>query len=348
MPDSRFPIHSMPMNKLSFFFAGLVMTCRVLVSQESLPEDARVRLTENSILVLAAVEEGEKSLGQPDAYIEALGPLEKRIRMRTEAEVSTEQFLEHVQKQVIPWTEEQQQRLRTTAGLVAKELEALELELPQEILLIQTTGEDESGAAYTRGNAIVFSQQRMQNRDSALRRLLAHELFHVLSRHDPQLRQKLYALIGFKPCNPITLPESLAPLRLTNPDAPTLDYYITVKHEEEMLQAVPVLVSDVEKYDPGRKRLFDYLQFRLLAVHRAAGSWKPLLSDGEPILIDGRKNESYREQIGDNTRYIIHPDEVLADNFAHIVMRTKELKTPDLVEKMKVILMGEDARDESD
>jgi len=33
-----------------------------------------------------------------------------------------------------------------------------------------------------------------------LEKLLTHELFHILSRHNPALREKLYAVVGFHKC----------------------------------------------------------------------------------------------------------------------------------------------------
>ena len=176
---------------------------------------------------------------------------------------------------------------------------------------------------------------------AALERLLAHELFHVISRHDPELRRRLYAIIGFQPCNSIDLPEALAKQQITNPDAPTVDYYITVEHEGQTVQVVPILLADRPDYDPRRNRLFDYLQFRLLVVDREDETWQPKLDDeGEPILLEGKANASYREQIGRNTGYIIHPDEILADNFVHLLMQTKDLKSPEIVKRMGEILGG--------
>ncbi len=184
----------------------------------------------------------------------------------------------------------------------------------------------------------MLTEKRLAGRDAALERLLAHELFHVLSRHSPAVRKQLYALIGFQPCNPIVLPEELEAIKLTNPDAPTIDYYITIEHEGERLHVVPLLLSDRQRFEPQRAGLFDYLTFKLLAIEEHDGRWRPVLLDGKPVLIDGRANASYRAKIGKNTNYIIHPDEILADNFAHLAMRTKDLPSPEIVERMREIL----------
>ena len=44
------------------------------------------------------------------------------------------------------------------------------------------------------------------------------------------------------------------------------------------------------------------------------------------------------QQTGDNTKYIIHPEEIMADNFSYLVMGKTNLKTPRIVEHLKVLL----------
>ena len=402
-------------------------------NSKTLPPEP-IPLAPESVLRFATVEEGRELLGHHDIYIRSLGPLEMQIRLRSAEPVDTETFIQHVQEQVLPWEDEELARIIPVAKSLAEKLSEYEIPLPEDVYLIRTTGKDESGAAYTRGAAIVLPRRSKPFAPPALERLLAHELFHVISRHHPELRQRLYAIIGFQPCTPIDLPESIAPRRITNPDAPTIDYYVTIQRavdeptvdepsgdedtidksdvstesgetgvdstdtpdtdlpetddtpeqppeikpdesqppeaagdvveeneitaekrengetpRREMVNVVPILLSDRAEYDPKRQRLFDYLQFRLMVVHRAAGTWRPLLMDGQPQLIDGRTSESYRERIGGNTNYIIHPDEILADNFVHMVMRTSDLKSPEIVKRMRSILQAPlepQARDE--
>ena len=301
----------------------------VETQQETVP------LTQDAALIFASEHQGQELLGRHDAYTEAQSALERQIRLQSDDPVSSEAFLKHVQRQVLPWEDDERQRHITAATTLAEKMKGLKIPLPKEVLLIRTTGKDESGAAYTRSEGIVLPRRRMALKPASLERLLAHELFHVISRNDPSLRRRLYAVIGFQPCNPIEFPESLVEQKITNPDAPTIDYFITIKHEGDEVDVVPILLTDRAEFDPRRTKLFDYLQFRLMAVERAGERWQPKLDEeGEPVLIDGRNNASYREQIGDNTQYIIHPDEILADNFVHLLMQTKDLKSPEIVKQM--------------
>jgi len=64
---------------------------------------------------------------------------------------------------------------------------------------VKTTGEEEFNSAYTRNRSIAlpesFTLATDERRDFFL---LAHELFHVLSRENPGQRHALYALLGFE------------------------------------------------------------------------------------------------------------------------------------------------------
>jgi len=42
--------------------------------------------------------------------------------------------------------------------------------------------------------------------------------------------------------------------------------------------------------------------------------------------------------VGENTDYIIHPDEILADNCVLLITHAQNVKTPLLLEKMKELL----------
>ena len=54
---------------------------------------------------------------------------------------------------------------------------------------------------------------------------------------------------------------------------------------------------------------------------------------------------NFYEQIGKNTNYIIHPEEILADNFALLVMGQK-VSSPWLLDKLKSFLMQSNPENE--
>ena len=170
---------------------------------------------------------------------------------------------------------------------------------------------------------------------------LSHELFHVVSRANPDLREKLYAAIGFVKCGEVELPPALNSRRITNPDAPANDHCIRVQVSGQDRWAIPILYSSVEKYDVKRGGEFlHYLQFQLLLVERSEDSStvKPLEEGQGPILLEADQISGYLEQVGRNTGYIIHPEEILADNFSLLVLRQRNVPSPAVLENFERIL----------
>ncbi len=62
------------------------------------------------------------------------------------------------------------------------------------------------------------------------------------------------------------------------------------------------------------------------------------MKDGEPLVLDPKNTPAFHDQIGKNTSYNFHPDEILAENFVHLVMQSKELPTPKIIEQMRAKL----------
>jgi hypothetical protein len=100
---------------------------------------------------------------------------------------------------------------------------------------------------------------------------------------------------------------------------------------------VPILLADSERYEPERGgEFFEYLRLRFLAVQeeKETEATSLLLIRGQPILVPVTELRGFFEQVGRNTGYIIHPEEILADNFAHLMMQTPDLESPEVVRRM--------------
>jgi hypothetical protein len=133
----------------------------------------------------------------------------------------------------------------------------------------------------------------------------------------------------------------LAARKITNPDAPIHDHFIRLRVDGEERLAIPILLSRSATYDASRAApLFDYLQFRFLLVEKSEGSGavKPLYNGAKPRTVGIEGVVGYFEQVGRNTRYIIHPEEILADNFALLAVREPGLATPSIVDSLKARL----------
>ncbi len=289
-----------------------------------------------------SVEEGRKALSARDEFIAALSPFDRAARLKSEQDVGEKEFLAFVADQVRPWTEAETARVEACFAAIEKKTKGFQLGLPDPVLVVKTTGAEEGDAAYTRGDAVVLPQSKADLEPKELEKLLAHELFHVLSRRRPELRKRLYPLVGFEPCDPVELPAELRPRKITNPDAPRFDARIELDVEGKRLQAVPVLFSSQARYDAkAGGEFFRYLMFRLLVIEPQGygrQGWAAKLRDGKPWLLEPEKTPDYRAKAGRNTGYIIHPEEILADNFVLLLEGRKDVPSPEILEGMAKVL----------
>ena len=286
-------------------------------------------------LHFASKAEAATLLAADDEFVQRLSPFDRSARLKTDEVVDKAAYLKFACEQTLDWTDEEKANLDAAWQRVMAAMADTKFNAPALMSLIKTTGLEEGEAAYTRGTSIILPKSKAAGRN--IDTLLAHELFHVLSRNDANMRERLYNIIGFRKCGELQLPADLQARRLTNPDAPINDHCIQVKLEGKPLWVVPILTSKSAKYDKQRGgQFFDYLEFNLMAIESpdARDISQPLLVEGKPVLVDARKAEGFMEQIGKNTGYIIHPDEILADNFSMIITKRKNVPQPELLEKI--------------
>ena len=298
-----------------------------------------MELVEGVSLRFLSGKESGQFLSQKDDFIRSLSPFDRSVRLRVAREVSEKELLAHVAKHGLDWTDAEKNELTAKIEEVQPKLKGLNLPLPKEILLIKTTGNEDAGAAYTRRNGIVFSENRLKRGGAAMRDLFLHELFHVMSRHDPKLATRLYRIIGYEPSPELKFPKDLASRKLTNPDAPFSRHAIEFEHEGKLIKVTPILYSRVPKYEEGEGgTLFRYLVFRLLVLD-AKNLANPARDDaGKLILLDPDEAKNFHKKIGRNTGYIIHPEETMADNFVYMVTGRKNLPNPEIVKSVRAVL----------
>ncbi len=291
-------------------------------------------------LVFDSPSAARELLGKRDPFIERLSPFDRAARLKTNGPVDEATFLRFVADSVVEWKPAEQDRVRAAFDEIREGLRKTGAPLPPAIHFIQTTGREEGDAQYTRGTAIILPSSSVRRPSAQLPRILAHEVFHVLSRSNPALRDRLYAAIGFEPCGEVRHPATLADRRITNPDAPINAHAIEVSLDGQRVHGVPILFSTSPTYDAERGgEFFAYLKFELLLVERTPNGGHRVLSDASgPRLVPMEKVTGFHEKIGRNTGYIIHPEEVLADNFALLVQGATEVKSPGILDRIRAAM----------
>jgi hypothetical protein len=279
------------------------------------------RVTSNTVVVVAGMDAAREALGTEDDFIRALSDFDRASRMKSEQPPSRGQFLKFIQGEAMAWSAPDIARIGKAAAGAREKLSKFKLMLPERVLLVQTTGKEEANTAYCRGTNIIVMARRFVNGPPAeLESMLIHELFHILSRNNPELRTKLYALIGFKPCGEIPFPVELDSRRITNPDAPRLDFQIEVTYQEKKMSAVPVLFATPERWTKERGGEFlSYFTWKLMAVENVNENWRALRSNGKPVLLGLRDISGFRQQIGEQPGPLLQAEEILAEYFVKVV-----------------------------
>ena len=292
--------------------------------------------------VFATVAEGKKVVTDRDDFVSRLSPFDRSARMKTDKEVSESDYLAFVGHNVLDWEPQETRAVQSALDEIQPRLGALSLAFPSTIYFIKTTGLEEGGAEYTRANAIVLPRAALEaSKRASLPALIAHELFHIFSRYNPEVRDQLYAVIGFQPCGEIAFPAALVSVKITNPDAPRNDHCIRLKSGLEDIWAVPILFSRTQRYDVSQGgEFFEYLSAQLLVVERkqSGASVSATYDTAHPRLLGFDQVSGFYEQVGRNTEYIIHPEEILADNFRLLVLQKKDVPSPELLQKIEGVM----------
>ena len=319
--------------------ALLILILAVAAPALALAGDAAVALSPRSTVRFAEKAEAAEMLGREDGFLRTMGPLDRQLRLQSSTSIPYDDYVAFVREQALEWTPAEIETLSRTIALVRASVEArqLWLDLPEEIWLVKTTGAEEGNVGnYTRGDAIFMPASRNGHDAEGYLGVIYHELFHVMTRHDPAVRKPLYAIIGFEYCGEIPYPSDLKTRRITNPDAFHHDAFINVSVDGETFAVVPLTLGRTAGYTSGS--LFDNLEIRLMRVERGGERWRPTRRDGELVLYELDGVDGYFEQIGRNTNYIIHPEEILAVNFSMALRGVTDVPNPEIGERILEVL----------
>lgn len=230
--------------------------------------------------------------------------------------------------------------------------------VPAKIELLKTNAKHYGeGAWYTRENRIIIPYDVLKTEgkksgevEDALTQTILHEIFHIFSRYNAEKRMQLYALIGFKNIGviPLQMKDGLKERVLLNPDGVNMAQVIDLQTDSSVISAIPVLTAAETEYTEAKPDFFSYLKFDLFQVVRGRGGIQVISNDDGTSTLDLKNLSDFFRKIGDNTKYIIHPDEILADNFMFLALSQKDKKGlekfskegQNLIQKVDDVLRG--------
>jgi len=311
--------------------AALALLCALLLAAPARAEPS---------FKFASAAEGRALLSARDEFIEQMSPFDRAFRLRADRDVSESEYLAVIAQSVLEWESEEKRRVECALQTIGPALSRLYPPLGASIQLVKTTGRGEL-APYTRGNAIVLPMTALASSQRALRWILAHEFFHVFSRNNPRLRNALYEAIGFHHCGKVEVPAALRSRMLTNPDAPRSEHCIRVTYSGRPVWVVPI--THAPRYDKAsRQELIGLVDLTLLLVEKdsVSGVARPIVGAGEPSWVGVDRVRGFFEQIGRNTGYIVHPEEILADNATLLTLGQRNVASPEILSRTAALLGG--------
>lgn len=305
-----------------------------LYSKESIVQDIY------SVSDFVSSDIGKKLIIQDDDYSRSLSKFDLKMRVNN-AEPTLENLNTFTQEQVLDWTETEKSLLDSLTKVISDIAisKNYKFELPNQIAFIKTTMNENKGAGgYTRLNYIVLSKDVTSMPHDKLKSVIAHELFHVISRYNPKLRTQLYSVIGFTTCNHINITTSLKDFTISNPDAPNFDAYIVLKDNTGAeVKCAMVLYSDTE-YSGGL--MFDYMKVGFLKLNQNDDNSMELFAEnGKEKILQLAEITEFFEQIGYNTQYIIHPEEIVASNFELLFQESPKIPSKEILDKIESYLI---------
>lgn len=281
----------------------------------------------------ASEEKARELLTQEDEFTESWSQFDIDARKHQQNSTKAE-LIDFIAEQVREWTQEEKNKILSVTQDIDRILEkqGYHIGFPDKIFLVKTTAEEEGGAAaYTRANYVVLKEDILSNPDADFKKLFIHELFHILTRNNQVFKKEMYGIIGFELMNPVKYPDDLKPFRITNPDSPQTDSYITLKVDGEPVECMMIIYAGRE-YDGGN--LFDYLNFGFLKL-KGDSIKTPDLRDHKSVIYSFQEVTGFFEQVGKNTRYIVQPEEILADNFVFAMLGETGLPDQKIVEEIQ-------------
>ena len=190
-------------------------------------------------------------------------------------------------------------------------------ELPpvDEIVFVKSDMEVESGASgYTHGTQIYlnsavvtaysllsFIPQTNQLADE----LLWHEMFHCLTRCNPDFRKEMYSLINFSIADSdFELPPSVLEYYINNPDVEHHDSYATFNIDGKDTDCYTAFIT-TKHFEEAKCGFMQCNETVLVPV------------DGTDKYYTTGQASNFDDVFGRNTPYTCDPEECLADNFSY-------------------------------
>jgi hypothetical protein len=306
----------------------LILTCLILVSACFLAKKSANKQslsTEYEVVFLDEAAAAEAIVtDEAEGFFDKITALDMKIQMKnsdytSEKEIKVD-YLKHLKSSVKSISENEEIAIRKVihqaflrSNTIAKDI------FPKKIEIIKTNMNHYGASVfYTRENRIIIPENLLRRRlDQEFSNSILKQIFHIHLRYNYWKRIELYKAIGFEPLNVLMTPSALKERILLNPNGIelTVIHHISDNTREEF-SAVPIIYADNKPEVFRNLSFYSTINFRLYKIENGE---LVTTADGAST-VDMHSIANFYEQIGTNTTYIIHPNEILADNFVLLTL----------------------------
>ncbi len=281
--------------------------------------------------------EGQKRIAANTQYYNRLTQNDIEWRMKKTG-ATVDELKAFAQTCVRDFTDEEKTIVASGMAFIEGKLHAMGATLPfpkEDIAFIKTTAEEEGGAGgYTLMTDIFLDEKVLQlgtTNPNFFCEILAHELFHCLTRNSFEFRRQMYRLIGFTVTGTdYVFSPAIQDKILNNPDVDHIDNYAEftingVKYNCALMPFFTKTWAEASAEYGDKASFFGFNQTVLVPV------------DKLDTYYTTDEATDFWKVIGENTDYVLAPEECLAENFSFAVvdgLDGKTYKTPQLISDM--------------
>lgn len=270
-------------------------------------------------------------LTEKDDFIKGLSAFDIKSRMQDPNNTDVEELINIIDVSISNWSLSSKIKTTLVLNTIDRNLSKSTFYsfCPDTVRLIRTSGAEEGFAtAYTRQNAVILTDIFFQLSLEKKVKVLLHEMYHIASRFSDTFAKNMYDILNFKIIEEPSWPDSLSRFMISNPDVTTHTIAYDTMIDGENYWCIPITMAR-NSYSGGN--IFSYLHGRLAIVSTEP---EPAFTYSIPLL----NNHSYLARIGNNSGYIIHPEEVLAENFVLAILGQKNSNSPFIINEMRSFL----------
>jgi hypothetical protein len=289
----------------------------------------------------ATLEEGKQLFLANTDYLNSLTQNDLDWKMRKTG-TTLDQYKAYGQTCVLDFTENDKAIIDRAIEHIEGLLEAMgarSLPFPDhDIVFVKTNMMEEYGAAaYTHKTEIYIGDMVMEDTEMGpnyVSFVIAHELFHCLTRNSPEFRRRMYGLIGFTIAETdFSFSPDIRDWILANPDVEHFDNYATFtingQKKDCILVALYTKTWEEAYAQVGDEANFFAFNHSVLIPIDAPDTW-----------YETDDASDFWDVMGENTDYVDAAEECMANNFAFSIVPDLEIefKSPWLLEKVTALL----------